>query len=86
MSEHVLVKTQKPQLCYCPAGLMVKLNVFQAVSNECASLNPTCANFFFFFQSFFSLQIDARKGSLLVLNQNEIYDCYTILCHVIFAD
>ena len=35
MSENALVKTQKPQPCYCPDGVMViKLRDFQAMSNE----------------------------------------------------
>ena len=56
ISENVLIKTQKPQLCYCPDGLLVKLSVFQA---ERAGSNPTCLNFFSFFHY-------ARKVSLHV--------------------
>ena len=29
ISENALIKTQKPQLCYYPDGVLVKLSVFQ---------------------------------------------------------
>ena len=48
-SEIVLVKTQNPQLCYYPDGVMVKLSVCQAVpTTACASSNPIWDSFFFF--------------------------------------
>ena len=46
LSENALVKTQKPQPCYCPDGVMVKPRDFQAMSNESTGSNPTWANFF----------------------------------------
>ena len=46
LSSNVIVKTHKPQLCYYPDGLMVKLSVFQAVTTACAGSNPARGNFF----------------------------------------
>ena len=51
MSKNVFVETQKPQLCYCPNGLLVKHSAFQA---ECPGSNPTCANFYIFPKLFFA--------------------------------
>ena len=45
MSENVLIKTQKPQLCCCPDGLLVK---FWAMPNACTGSSPACGNFAFF--------------------------------------
>ena len=59
--QNVLIKTQKPQLCCCPDGLMVKLSVYQAVPTACAGSNPVCGNFFLF-PKLFSLQVNARKS------------------------
>ena len=69
MAKIVLIKTQKPQLCCCPDGLMVKLSVYQAVPTACAGSNPVWANFFSFFPNFFPLQVNARKGYLYVLKK-----------------
>ena len=51
MRKNVLIKMQKPELYYCPDGLLVQLSAFQA---ERPGLNPTCANFCFFFLNLFS--------------------------------
>ena len=45
ISENVLVKTQKPEPCYCPDGLVVKLSDFQVMSNACTGSNPAWTNF-----------------------------------------
>ena len=42
--------TQKPQRCYCPDGLLVKLSVFQA---ELTGSNPASPKFFHFFLNLF---------------------------------
>ena len=49
LSVNVLVKAQKPQLCYYPDGMMVKLSVSQALANACTGSNPAWAT-----QTFFS--------------------------------
>ena len=51
ISKNILVKTQKPQPCYCPNGLVAKVSVCQALPNESTDSNPAWANFFlnFFF-------------------------------------
>ena len=52
ISKNVLVKTQKPQLCHCPGGQMVKLHVSQAKPNctlEFESRSGHCAIYFYKF-------------------------------------
>ena len=60
MSKNVLIKIQKPQLHYCPDGLLVKLSAYQA---EGPSLNPHAP----FFISL-SVVADAQNVSLMFLN------------------
>ena len=56
MSKYVLIKTQRPQLCYCPDGLLVKLlRVYQA---KRPGLNPACL---IFFLNFFHCKQMLRK-------------------------
>ena len=47
----------KPQLLYCPDGLMVKLSVSQAVPICMHGFKPRLGKLFFFFQTFFLLQV-----------------------------
>ena len=42
INKNILVKAQKPQLCYCPDDLMVKLSIFQAVSKLMCTLLCMC--------------------------------------------
>ena len=48
ISDKVLVKTRKPQLCYCPDGVMVKLCVYQAQSTLCATVRIPVGSLFLF--------------------------------------
>ena len=54
ISKNVLIKTQKPQLCYSPDSLVVKCCNFQAMSNAHTGLNPAWTRFF---STFFSLPV-----------------------------
>ena len=45
ISKNVLIKIQKPQLCCCPDGLMVKLSVSQAVQNYTRGFESRLAAF-----------------------------------------
>ena len=72
MSKNVLIKTQKPQLCCCPNGLLVKLWDYQAMSNACTSLNPTWGNFTFF-PDFFLQQTDAKRVCLHVFEMYRLF-------------
>ena len=58
MSKNVLIKAQKPQLCYCPDGLLVKLSTFHT---ERPASNPTWANFLFFPKLFKRADTLSRK-------------------------
>ena len=49
ISENVLVKTQKPQVCYCPDGLMVKLSVSQLLPNACTEFKSSWGHTDIFF-------------------------------------
>ena len=53
MAKNVLIKTQKPQPCYCPDGQMAKLSVSQVESIACMGSNPVWANYPSFPQTFF---------------------------------
>ena len=57
MSKNVPIKSQKPQLCYCPDGLLIKLRDFQA---EGLGSNPACLTLFFSYT--LPIQIDAKKS------------------------
>ena len=48
MSENVLIKTQKPQLCCCPDGLLVKFWIYQAMPNACTRFESRLRQFCFF--------------------------------------
>ena len=48
MSENVLIKTLKPQLCCFPDGLLVKFWVYQAMPNAYIGSSPAWGNFAFF--------------------------------------
>ena len=56
MAKNVLIKTQKPELCHCQDGLMVKLSVSQAVQNCTHGLESHLGQIFFP-NFFFLLQV-----------------------------
>ena len=62
---------QKPELYYCPDGLLVQLSAFQA---KCPGLNPTCTNFCFFW-TIFPLQTDTKKHNFVYMFLNLI-ECF----------
>ena len=53
ISKNVLITIQKPQLCYCPDGLMVKLSCTKLHARVRIPFGPI----FFFFPNFFLLQV-----------------------------
>ena len=64
------IKTQKPQLHYCPDGLLVKLSAFHA---KRPGLNPAWANSYFFSQLFFHCKLSLRTFVYMFLNYTECF-------------